>query len=168
MSYALRNDIDLAMLVHIKQQIAAAQQGDLSALKTAQAIVDGWIAEISPFFAPSSNDVEPEGEPTMPIYDDAYLNYYCDRYVSLSLKCHGVRLVDYLAKPAVHEERALGPLPPLPQQLEVQRQIDAETRRHEASIEHLPRRAGVPTERLRHKRHPKRSWVSFFTRKVKV
>lgn len=189
MSYGLRNDIDLAMLVMLKQQITAAQQGEPDALTTAQALVDSWIGEISPLlggqrfdlgnppyaalhaFAPEPfclPAVEPTGEPNMPIYDDAYLNHYCDRYVWLALKRHGIRLVDYLAEPELYEERALGPLPPLPQQLQVQRQIDAETERQEACIEHLPRRGGVPTEPLRHKRHPKRSWLGFFTRKVKA
>lgn len=104
----------------------------------------------------------------MKTYSDEYLNHYADRYVAMQLKRHGVTLEQYLASPAGYERLALEPFPPLPAQLAVQRQIDAETERQEASIEHLPRRDSVAIEPLRHRRFPKRSWLGFFTRKVKA
>ncbi len=104
----------------------------------------------------------------MKTYSDDYLNHYADRYVALHLKRHGVTLEQYLANPRQYDGLAMLPFPPLPAQLAVQRQIDAETERQEASIERLPRRDGVAIEPLRHRRFPKRSWLGFFVRKVKA
>lgn len=102
----------------------------------------------------------------MKTYSDNYLNHYADRYVAMRLKLHGVSLEQYLDSPKRYEHLEHQPFPPLAAQLAVQRQIDAETERHEASIAHLPRRDGVVTEPLRHRRFPKRSILGFFTRKV--
>lgn len=104
----------------------------------------------------------------MKIYSDAYLNHYADQYVAMRLNLHGVTLEQFLAAPERYQHLADEPFPPLPEQLAVQRQIDAEAERQEASIEHLPRRDGVAIEPLRHHRLPRRSLVSFFTRKVKA
>lgn len=108
------------------------------------------------------------GGDTMKTYSDDYLDHYADRYMALQIRRHGVTLVQYLDNPAHYEHLALEPFPPLPAQLAVQRQIDAETARQEADIESLPRRDGVAIERLRHRRFPKRSWLGFFVRKVKA
>ena len=110
----------------------------------------------------------PPGGETMQTYSDDYLNHYADRYMAMQLKRHGVTLDQYLANPARYEVLALEPFPALPAQLAVQRQIDAETARQEASIEHLPRRDGVATEPLRHHRYPRRSLLGFFARKAKA
>ncbi|WP_041863167.1 hypothetical protein [Bordetella petrii] len=104
----------------------------------------------------------------MTIYSDAYLSHYADRYVAMQLKRHGVTLEQYLANPAHYDRLEFEPFPPLPAQLRVQQQMDAEAARAEQEIEHLPRRNGAAIEVLRHRRHHRRTFFSFFTRKVKA
>lgn len=104
----------------------------------------------------------------MTIYSDAYLNHYADRYVAMHLKRHGVTLEQYLADPARYEHLEFEPFPLLPEQRRVQQQLDAEATRAEQEIEHLPRHNGAAIEVLHHRRHHRRTFLSFFTRKVKV
>lgn len=104
----------------------------------------------------------------MKMYSDAYLNHYADRYVAMQLKRHGVTLDQYLADPAKYDHLEFEPFPPLPAQLAVQQQLDADAARAEREVEHLPRRNGTAIEVLRHHRHHRRTLLSFFTRRAKA
>jgi hypothetical protein len=103
----------------------------------------------------------------MKTYSDEYLEHYADRYVAMHLRGHGITLEQYLAAPARYEHLALEPFPLLPEQRAVQERLDTEAARVEAEVAHLPRRNGAVVEPLHHHRHPKRSPLAMFMRRVK-
>jgi len=89
-------------------------------------------------------------------YTDEYLNYYADRYLDLGLRYCGISLETYLRQPEECERLVREGCDPLiiNQALRLSRDVAAP--RHIAPVESLPRRGGVPVEKLRHRRHPRR------------
>lgn len=104
----------------------------------------------------------------MKTYSDEYLEHYADRFVAMRLDLHGINLAQYLAAPARYERLALEPFPLLPEQRAVQARLDAEAVRAAAEVAHLPQRNGAVVEPLHHHRHPKRSPLAMFARRVKA
>ncbi|MDY6979187.1 MAG: hypothetical protein SV201_04860 [Pseudomonadota bacterium] len=59
-------------------------------------------------------------------YPDEYLDYWCDTYVFLHLKEHGITVRQFLLDPVPYIERLCNHLPLLPQQRAIQARLDRE------------------------------------------
>ena len=92
----------------------------------------------------------------MTTYSDEHLNYYADRYLELDLGSRGIGLETYLRQPEECERLVREGCDPLiiNQALQLSRHVSAA--RHITLVERLPRRDGVPVEKLRHHRLPRR------------
>lgn len=89
-------------------------------------------------------------------YTDEYLDHYADRFLELDLGRHGISLETYLRQPEDCERLVREGCDPLIINQALRLSRDVAAARHIAPVERLPRRDGVPVEKLRHHRHHRR------------